>query len=81
MPTECAGPSLCLLRFLVSQQALLLFFSDGTLQVSMGPRPQEPWGVSGLAAALSPGSCWLLQCTLLGVGLQEIAASRQGGKY
>ncbi|XP_035888025.1 inactive serine/threonine-protein kinase PLK5 isoform X2 [Phyllostomus discolor] len=34
VPTESASPSLCLLRFLVSQQALLLFFSDGTLQVS-----------------------------------------------
>ncbi|XP_053514510.1 inactive serine/threonine-protein kinase PLK5 isoform X2 [Artibeus jamaicensis] len=34
VPTESASPSLCLLRFLVSQQVLLLFFSDGTVQVS-----------------------------------------------
>ncbi|XP_053766759.1 inactive serine/threonine-protein kinase PLK5 isoform X2 [Desmodus rotundus] len=34
VPTKSASPSLCLLRFLVSQQALLLFFSDGTVQVS-----------------------------------------------
>ena len=81
MPTESASPSLCLLRFLVSQQALLLFFSDGTVQVSMGPRPQGPLGVSGLAAAsLSPGPCWLFQCTLSGAGLQETAGSWHWGK-
>ncbi|XP_016065178.1 PREDICTED: inactive serine/threonine-protein kinase PLK5 [Miniopterus natalensis] len=34
VPTQSASPSLCLLRFLASQQALLLFFSDGTVQVS-----------------------------------------------
>ncbi|KAG8519179.1 Inactive serine/threonine-protein kinase PLK5 [Galemys pyrenaicus] len=33
-PAQPAGPSLCLLRYLVSEQALLLLFSDGTLQVS-----------------------------------------------
>ncbi|XP_054442714.1 inactive serine/threonine-protein kinase PLK5 isoform X2 [Pteronotus mesoamericanus] len=36
VPTQSASRSLCLLRFLVSQQALLLFFSDGTVQVSCG---------------------------------------------
>uniref|UniRef100_A0A8C5VYY4 Polo like kinase 5 (inactive) n=1 Tax=Microcebus murinus TaxID=30608 RepID=A0A8C5VYY4_MICMU len=33
-PSPPAGPSLCLLRFLASEQVLLLLFSDGTLQVS-----------------------------------------------
>ncbi|XP_047633653.1 inactive serine/threonine-protein kinase PLK5 isoform X2 [Phacochoerus africanus] len=33
-PTQPAGPGLCLLRFLVSEQASLLLFSDGTVQVS-----------------------------------------------
>ncbi|XP_037360605.1 inactive serine/threonine-protein kinase PLK5 [Talpa occidentalis] len=33
-PALPAGPSLCLLRYLVSEQALLLLFSDGTVQVS-----------------------------------------------
>uniref|UniRef100_G1P0X3 Serine/threonine-protein kinase PLK n=1 Tax=Myotis lucifugus TaxID=59463 RepID=G1P0X3_MYOLU len=33
-PTQSASPGLCLLRFLASQQALLLLFSDGTVQVS-----------------------------------------------
>ncbi|XP_045432226.1 inactive serine/threonine-protein kinase PLK5 isoform X1 [Pipistrellus kuhlii] len=35
-PTPPASPGLCLLRFLASQQALLLLFSDGTVQVSCG---------------------------------------------
>uniref|UniRef100_A0A8C0R2X5 Serine/threonine-protein kinase PLK n=1 Tax=Canis lupus dingo TaxID=286419 RepID=A0A8C0R2X5_CANLU len=34
-----AAPNLCLLRFLVSERALLLLFSDGTVQVSAG----VPW--------------------------------------
>ncbi|KAK1342942.1 hypothetical protein QTO34_015710, partial [Cnephaeus nilssonii] len=34
VPTQSASPGLCLLRFLASQQALLLLFSDGTVQVS-----------------------------------------------
>ncbi|XP_012500816.1 PREDICTED: LOW QUALITY PROTEIN: inactive serine/threonine-protein kinase PLK5 [Propithecus coquereli] len=34
LPVPPAGPSLCLLRFLASEQVLLLLFSDGTLQVS-----------------------------------------------
>ncbi|XP_013850292.1 inactive serine/threonine-protein kinase PLK5 isoform X2 [Sus scrofa] len=33
-PAQPAGPGLCLLRFLVSEQASLLLFSDGTVQVS-----------------------------------------------
>lgn len=33
-PAPPAGPGLCLLRFLSSQQALLLLLSDGTVQVS-----------------------------------------------
>ncbi|XP_012584880.1 PREDICTED: LOW QUALITY PROTEIN: inactive serine/threonine-protein kinase PLK5 [Condylura cristata] len=33
-PAPPAGPGLCLLRYLVSEQALLLLFSDGTVQVS-----------------------------------------------
>nr|XP_051684589.1 inactive serine/threonine-protein kinase PLK5 isoform X3 [Oryctolagus cuniculus] len=33
-PVPPAGPGLCLLRFLSSQRALLLLFSDGTVQVS-----------------------------------------------
>lgn len=36
-PTQPASPGLCLLRFLASQQALLLLFSDGSVQVSVGP--------------------------------------------
>lgn len=42
MPTPPASPSLCLLRFLASQRALLLLFSDGTVQVSAGFCPQGP---------------------------------------
>ncbi|XP_059244486.1 inactive serine/threonine-protein kinase PLK5 isoform X1 [Mustela nigripes] len=34
MPTPPAAPGLCLLRFLASERALLLLFSDGTLQIS-----------------------------------------------
>ncbi|XP_066133374.1 inactive serine/threonine-protein kinase PLK5 isoform X2 [Saccopteryx bilineata] len=34
VPIQSASPSFCLLRFLVSQEALLLFFSDGMMQVS-----------------------------------------------
>ncbi|XP_008590816.1 PREDICTED: LOW QUALITY PROTEIN: inactive serine/threonine-protein kinase PLK5, partial [Galeopterus variegatus] len=34
LPAPPASPSFCLLRFLVSEQALLLLFSDGTVQVS-----------------------------------------------
>lgn len=81
VPTQSASPSLRLLYFLASQRALLLLFSDGTVQVSKGPHPQEPLGggVSSLGASLSPGLCWLFQCTLLG-GLQEIAGSWQEGK-
>ncbi|XP_044943554.1 inactive serine/threonine-protein kinase PLK5 isoform X1 [Mustela putorius furo] len=33
-PTPPAAPGLCLLRFLASERALLLLFSDGTLQIS-----------------------------------------------
>ncbi|VCW84211.1 unnamed protein product [Gulo gulo] len=33
-PTLPAAPGLCLLRFLASERALLLLFSDGTLQIS-----------------------------------------------
>lgn len=39
-PAQPAGPGLCLLRFLVSEQASLLLFSDGTVQVSQGPLKQ-----------------------------------------
>uniref|UniRef100_H0XQV8 Serine/threonine-protein kinase PLK n=1 Tax=Otolemur garnettii TaxID=30611 RepID=H0XQV8_OTOGA len=35
MPTLPARPSLCLLRFLASKQALLLLFNNGTVQVSL----------------------------------------------
>nr|KAF6349721.1 hypothetical protein mMyoMyo1_015374 [Myotis myotis] len=38
-PTQSASPGLCLLRFLASQQALLLLFSDGTVQVSCSGDP------------------------------------------
>ncbi|XP_070269966.1 inactive serine/threonine-protein kinase PLK5 isoform X3 [Myotis yumanensis] len=37
-PTQSASPGFCLLRFLASQQALLLLFSDGTVQVSCSGR-------------------------------------------
>lgn len=37
-PAPPAAPGLCLLRFLASERALLLLFSDGTLQVSAGAR-------------------------------------------
>ncbi|XP_022381127.1 inactive serine/threonine-protein kinase PLK5 [Enhydra lutris kenyoni] len=33
-PTPPSAPGLCLLRFLASERALLLLFSDGTLQIS-----------------------------------------------
>lgn len=47
VPTPPASPSLCLLRFLASQRALLLLFSDGTVQVSAGFCPQGPQDSAG----------------------------------
>uniref|UniRef100_A0A8D2BL13 Serine/threonine-protein kinase PLK n=1 Tax=Sus scrofa TaxID=9823 RepID=A0A8D2BL13_PIG len=45
-PAQPAGPGLCLLRFLVSEQASLLLFSDGTVQVSQGPLKQPQFVLS-----------------------------------
>lgn len=44
-PGPPAAPGLCLLRFLASERALLLLFSDGTLQVSV--RRLRPRGCAG----------------------------------
>ncbi|XP_011928301.1 PREDICTED: inactive serine/threonine-protein kinase PLK5 isoform X2 [Cercocebus atys] len=40
-PVPPAGPGLCLLRFLASEQGLLLLFSDGTVQMSFSGVPAQ----------------------------------------
>nr|XP_054321369.1 LOW QUALITY PROTEIN: inactive serine/threonine-protein kinase PLK5 [Pongo pygmaeus] len=40
-PVPPAGPGLCLLRFLASEQALLLLFSDGMVQMSFSGVPAQ----------------------------------------
>ncbi|XP_054572899.1 LOW QUALITY PROTEIN: inactive serine/threonine-protein kinase PLK5 [Eptesicus fuscus] len=68
VPTQPASPGLCLLRFLASQQALLLLFSDGAVQVScsgdqvqlvLHGRPEEllltVWERGRPAASYTPG--------------------------
>ncbi|MBW02679.1 Inactive serine/threonine-protein kinase PLK5, partial [Eschrichtius robustus] len=50
-----AAPSLCLLRFLVSERAALLLFSDGTVQVSCS---------GGQAQLVLSGGCEELQLTV-----------------
>ncbi|KAK2086880.1 hypothetical protein P7K49_032787 [Saguinus oedipus] len=40
-PVSPAGPGLCLLRFLASEQALLLLLSNGTVQVSFSGVPAQ----------------------------------------